>query len=129
MSRGTVPAFLSSDELKLEIESIALPTEAAYPGLREFVVATHRQAAEQHIVAARSAVESARLLPVGQTRLNVTVAEKALRTAEAHLASINARAAADLARYLGSASSAASADNEVGSPTLTPRAQMPSVLF
>ena len=55
-----VPAFLSSDELKLSIEPIALPTEATHPGLREFVINTHRQSAEQQIAAARSAVEVAK---------------------------------------------------------------------
>ncbi len=109
-----VPAFLSSDELKFEIESVSLPTEAAYPGLREFVVAAHRQAAAQQIAVARSAVETARLMPVEQAPLAVTVAEKALQTAAAQLASIEARAAADRARYLGSASVAVSSDVNEG---------------
>jgi mono/diheme cytochrome c family protein len=55
-----VPAFLSSDELKLAIEPISLPVEATHPGLREFVVKTHRQAAEQQIAAARTAVDAAK---------------------------------------------------------------------
>src|SRR5204862_5901554 len=55
-----VPAFLSSDELKLSIEPIALPLEATHPGLREFVINTHRQAAEQQIAAAHSAVEASK---------------------------------------------------------------------
>ena len=55
-----VPAFLSSDELKLAIEPITLPHEAAHPGLREFVINTHRQSAEQQIAAARSAVDTAK---------------------------------------------------------------------
>ncbi len=55
-----VPAFLSSDELKLAIEPVALPAEATHPGLREFVINTHRQSAEQQIAAARSAVEAAK---------------------------------------------------------------------
>ena len=54
-----VPAFLTSDELKLAIETVELPIEATYPGLREFVVNTHRQAAEQRIAAARVAIEAA----------------------------------------------------------------------
>ena len=114
-----VPAFLSSDELKFEIESVSLPTEATHPGLREFVVATHRHAAEQQIVAARSAVETAAPLPVEQAQLALTVAEKALRTAEAHLASIDARAVADRAQHFESASSAVSTDNNVGSKSPT----------
>ena len=105
-----VPAFLSSDELKLEIESVLLPTEAAYPGLRESVVATHRQAAVLQIEAARSAVEAAGLMPLEEGQLPLRVAEKALQTAEAHLASIDARAAADRARYFGAPSTAVSSD-------------------
>ena len=114
-----VPAFLLSDELKLEIEPVSLPTEAAYPGLRESVVATHREAAEEQIKAARSAVESAKLLPLEEGQLPLRVAEKALKTAEAQLDSIDARAAADRARYLGSASTASSSDDENGSAKST----------
>ena len=55
-----VPAFLSSDELKLAIEPISLPPEATHPGLRDFVVNTHRQSAEQQLAAARTAVEAAK---------------------------------------------------------------------
>jgi mono/diheme cytochrome c family protein len=55
-----VPAFLSSDELKLEIHPVSLPTEAVHPGLRKSVVTTHRQAAEQQITAARATVQAAR---------------------------------------------------------------------
>ena len=55
-----VPAIFLSDELKVEIKSVSLPTEAVYPGLREYVVTAHRQAAEQQIAAARSAVLAAR---------------------------------------------------------------------
>ena len=115
-----VPAFLSSDELKFEIESVILPTEATNPGLREFVVTTHRQAAEQQIEAARSAVKTTGLLPAEQAQLALTVAEKALLTAEAHLASIDARAFADRARHLQSALSGVSTDNNLGSnaPTI-----------
>ncbi len=55
-----VPAFLSSDELKLAIEPITLPPEATHPGLREFVINTHRQSAQQQIAAARSALDAAK---------------------------------------------------------------------
>ncbi|MDA1230360.1 MAG: DUF1553 domain-containing protein [Planctomycetota bacterium] len=55
-----MPAFLTSDELKLEIQPVSLPTEAVHPGLRESVVTTHRKAAELQITAARSAVQAAR---------------------------------------------------------------------
>jgi mono/diheme cytochrome c family protein len=113
-----VPAFLSLGGLKLLIEPVALPLEAAQPGLRDSVVKTHRQAAEQQITAARIVLDAAKvtlgesekaatasgapakpeLLPVGQAQLTVTVAEKALKTAEAQLASVEARAAADRAK-------------------------------
>ena len=55
-----VPAFLSTEQLKLAIEPITLPAEATRPGLRDFVINTHRQSAEQQIATARSAVEAAR---------------------------------------------------------------------
>ena len=55
-----VPAFLTFDELKLAIEPITLPPEATHPGLREFVINTHRQSAEQQVATARSAVEAAK---------------------------------------------------------------------
>ena len=49
-------------------------------------------------------------LPVDQAQLNLAIAEKALRTAEAELASIEARAAADRARYLTPPNNAAASD-------------------
>lgn len=55
-----VPAFLTSNDLKLKIQTVSLPAEAAYPGLRDFVLATHRANAEQQIAAARSALDVAR---------------------------------------------------------------------
>ena len=114
----SMPAFLSLGELKLVIEPVALPLDAAQPGLRDFAVRTHRQAAEQQIAAAHSALDAAKAklgesekaatasgapakpesLPVEQAQLAVTVAEKALKTAEAQLASVEARAAADRAK-------------------------------
>lgn len=55
-----VPAFLSPDGLKLKIEPVPLPIEATYPGLRDFVVQAHRQAASQQLALARVAVETAK---------------------------------------------------------------------
>jgi mono/diheme cytochrome c family protein len=55
-----VPAFLTSDELKLTIEPIALPPEATYPGLRDFVIKAHQDAADQQIAAARTVLEAAK---------------------------------------------------------------------
>ena len=54
-----VPAFLSSDALTLAIKPVSLPVEATYPGLRESIVKTHRNLAEQQLAAARSAVDAA----------------------------------------------------------------------
>ena len=71
-----VPAFLSSDELKLAIEPITLPPEATHPGLREFVINTHRQSAEQQIAAARSAVEAAKKKLVESEATAKELAEK-----------------------------------------------------
>ena len=56
----SVPAFLQSDQLKLAIEPVSLPIEATHPGLREFVVKTHREAAQQQIATARAGVEAAK---------------------------------------------------------------------
>ena len=113
-----VPGCLASDDLRFAIEPVSLPVEAIYPGLREFVVNAHRQAAEHQIAAARSALETAKStiaksqnaatgatadskpepLPADQTQLVLTIAEKELKTAEAQLASIEARAVADRAK-------------------------------
>ena len=133
-----VPAFLSSDALKLGIEPVSLPIEATYPGLRPFVLTALREAGEQQIIKARAAVDAAKKKfaeaeaaakelaattttpgssggspeitsikdtgqpasqPVDQARLTVTIAENALKTAAARLASIGARAVADQARF------------------------------
>jgi len=121
-----VPAFLSSDEMQLAIDPVALPIEATHPGLREFVITTHRQSAEQQIEASCSAIDSARKtlieaetaataaipanasatapISVEQAQVAVTIAEKARATAEAQLASIEARAAADRTRHSGTES-------------------------
>ena len=124
-----VPAFLSSEALKLAIEPVALPLEATYPGLRPLVLKTHREAAERQIASARAAVvvatkelaeseatakpetppENATHPAVDQARLTVTIANQALKTAEAQLASIKARAAADRVRYQTPAEGSASA--------------------
>jgi hypothetical protein len=55
-----VPAFLSSDVWKLAIEPVSLPIEATHPGLRDFVVKTHRQAAEEQIAAEKTVVDVAK---------------------------------------------------------------------
>src|SRR4029078_2878345 len=55
-----VPAFLSLGGVQLAIETVALPLEPLYPGLRDFAAKTHRQAAEQQIAAARTALDAAK---------------------------------------------------------------------
>lgn len=57
---AAIPAFLASNDLRLQIEPVKLPVEATHPGLRPFVLEAHRQAAEKRIAEARSAVETAR---------------------------------------------------------------------
>ncbi|MCA9164637.1 MAG: DUF1553 domain-containing protein, partial [Planctomycetales bacterium] len=53
-----IPAFLTSGDVK--IEPVMLPPEAHHPGLRPYVVEAYVQQAEQRIVAARTAIETAR---------------------------------------------------------------------
>ena len=54
----TIPGFLANS--KFEISPVDLPPEATHPGLREFVVKTHRDAAEKQIADARAAIEVAK---------------------------------------------------------------------
>ena len=115
---ANVPAFLKNESLNLFLYPITLPVEAVHSGLRESIVATHREAAERQIAAARTAVDSAenslKIALTGETQppekqraeeLAVTIAKKSLGTAEVQLASIIARAAADRARLLDETSS------------------------
>lgn len=114
----SVPAFLRIDGKNLALEPVALPLEATYPGLRDFVAKTHRQAAEQLLASTRTALETAKAKlaetqaaknevatstaapagPADQAQLAAVVAEKALKSAETQLAAIEARAAADRAK-------------------------------
>jgi len=67
----TVPAVLRS--VAMRVEPVTLPPEGIRPGLRPFVVAAHRQAAEQRIASANAALSAAK------TRL--TAAESAAQVA------------------------------------------------
>ena len=88
-----VPAFLSSDAFKLAIEPVSLPVEATHPGLRQFVVKAHREAAEQKITAARSGLEAAR-----KTLVEAEAAAKtATSTPEAPVADLSKPASDQLA--------------------------------
>lgn len=124
-----VPAFLSSDELKLEIQPVSLPTEAVHPGLRESVVTTHREAAEQQITVSRAAVQAARdklieieLAAKERAERELALAGKALQTAEALLASIEARAAADRTRYFDAVPEAVPSENAAATDSLATQA-------
>ncbi len=116
--KPSVPRFLSPEAWNPPLEPVALPIEATNPGWRAFVLETHRSAAEQQIAAARNALDTARTRlaesensaaaftaptepkpsPADPSRLEALIAEKALKTAEAQLASIEARGRADRAK-------------------------------
>ena len=70
-----VPAFLS--HATWQIEPVSLPPEATQPGLRPFVVENHLKTAEQAIVTARSALETARKKLVESEVAMKLAAEKA----------------------------------------------------
>jgi len=113
-----VPAFLRLDSKNLAIEPVSLPANATTPGLRDFVLKTHRHSAEQRLATARTALEAANkklaeiqaattaaagaaTTPAGppdEAQLGKTIAERALKTAEQQLASVEARSVADQAK-------------------------------
>jgi Protein of unknown function (DUF1553)/Protein of unknown function (DUF1549)/Planctomycete cytochrome C len=86
------PAFLTP--VAARIEPVALSAEASQPGLRPFVLEAHLKAAHRRIAEARKALEATNGGPAEIER-----AEKALATAEADRASIEARAAAERGRH------------------------------
>jgi hypothetical protein len=94
-----LPSFLSLGANR--IEPVSLPDQVSHPGLRPFVVELYLKAAAQRIAEARTALEAARKTSVEavEQRLRAAIAEKALIAAEAQPAAIEARAAADRARY------------------------------
>ncbi len=118
------PAFLTP--APPGIEPVRLPPEAYQPGLRPFVLETHLAEADRRIAEDRRALEVAKaklaeveqvaisspfaadrpgagspddLRPIGRARLAVVVAEKTLAATEAQRAAVEARSAADRARY------------------------------
>jgi hypothetical protein len=105
------PPFLALGAPPPRIEPVPLPDEASHPGLRPFVVDLYLKTAEQQIAEARTGLEAARKSPPdadakadakaepGPDELPAVIAEKTLIAAQAQLASIKARAAADRARY------------------------------
>lgn len=76
-----IPAILVSDELKLAIEPIALPIEAPYPGLRDFVVQSHLNAARYQLSSARAAVEAANSKLLESEAAAKVIADAAARAA------------------------------------------------
>lgn len=51
---------MSANDRRFSIEPIALPPEAFFPGLRDYVLSSHRKAAELQIATAREAVKEAK---------------------------------------------------------------------
>jgi mono/diheme cytochrome c family protein len=86
------PGFLTPVAPK--IEPVLLPIEAYQPGLRPFVQEAHLRAADHRIAEARKVLEA-----ISGGPAEIRRAEKALASAEADRASVEARAAADRASH------------------------------
>jgi mono/diheme cytochrome c family protein len=91
---------------KLDIHPISLPPAAHTPGLRPFVLADHLKIAEQHVVAAHDQLAAAHRAVAGAAARKLdeactvlAVAEKALAAALAQPVALQARAAAERARW------------------------------
>lgn len=100
----TIPAFLSFD--KFAVEPVTLPVEAHQPGLRASVIEAHVKFAERVVVAAREALAVAEKKHTeaaddlkAKLQLELKIAREALTGAEANAAAVNARIAADRAKY------------------------------
>ncbi len=98
------PAFLAFEPFA--IETVLLPLEAQQPGLREHVIAAHQKSADQLAALARDALAAAQKKHAealedqkAKTQLELSVAEKSLAVAEANVASVAARLAADRIKY------------------------------
>jgi len=101
------PSILSFDQLT--IKPVALPIEAYAPGLRSSIIEHHRKSAESQIKTAKVGLELAQKAMADaviedakkqtQARLAVALAEKALATAKLLTPLVEARVAADKARY------------------------------
>jgi hypothetical protein len=86
-----VPAVLGG---RLEIETVALPASAWYPGLKPFVQQEEIAKREAAITAARKVLQAART-----GKADMQLAEAQLGLAESDLAALKARVAADQARH------------------------------
>lgn len=98
------PAFLSLGEF--EVASVELPAGAHQPGLRKHVIEAHRKSADKLAALARDALTVASKALEGapedqkpKAQLDLTIAEKSLASAEASVKALNARIAADEARF------------------------------
>lgn len=103
------PAYLAIDQFL--IEPVVLPLESHQPGLREHVIAAHQKSADKLASLARDALTAAQKkhteAPEDQkatTQLELTIAEKSLATAEANVASVAARVAADRSKHAAASS-------------------------
>jgi len=95
-----VPAVLSSlGQSKLAVQPVQLPATEYYPGLQPLVQELLLKQAEAAIAAAKTALNKARETAGEQTTPDVTLAEKFLAVAEASRADLQARIAADRAKY------------------------------
>jgi hypothetical protein len=86
-----VPAVLGG---RLEVEPVALPPSAGYPGLKPFIQEEEQTKRQAAVTAARTALQAARAAGKG-----VPLAVAQLALADLDLASIKAGIAADQARY------------------------------
>ncbi|HKB39268.1 MAG TPA: PSD1 and planctomycete cytochrome C domain-containing protein, partial [Gemmataceae bacterium] len=89
------PAFLTGDRLK--VEPVSLPVGVWYPGIRPFVQREEIARCEKALKGAEA--ELTRVKRPGVAPLPVQVAEAALARAKAELLSVQARIAADNARF------------------------------
>ncbi len=87
-----VPAFLGGE---YRAEPISLPAEVYYPGLQLYIQTESLEQARGRLAEAEAALAA----NTGGASIDFAVAEKARATARAELASLEARIAADRARY------------------------------
>jgi Protein of unknown function (DUF1549)/Protein of unknown function (DUF1553)/Planctomycete cytochrome C len=103
----SVPGFLGKRAGLEAISSLSLPPEAFYPGIRSFVreqAKTHAEGALRAKHTALAAAERALIDARDQASAEkagraVAVAKKGLKAAEAFLVALDAKLAADVARY------------------------------
>jgi len=97
MSPGT-PKFLGGGDIKAE--PVSLPVEAFYPSLQPFVIEEMLMRARSAVEAAKAALAKAQQPGDEKPPIGLATAEKNLAAAEAELQSLEARIAAERAKYL-----------------------------